>query len=168
MKSGDIAYEIVSRFFSGKTKDGKSIPYEMVGLTQMEFNSSKFCTKLKIAIEEALFNKDRIIDDLESANKFMESEAYKEAVSEGVNNKLEHELAEIRTTLLNDEQGTAIYEKYLMLCVPSPFEIKNLAKARMKERDKYREALKKISEYSPDMNGFVGPVAREALNGNTL
>ena len=77
---------------------------------------------------------------------------------------LEKELALIRSILLTDEQGTPIYEKYLMLCVPSPYEIKNLAKARMLERVKYREALRKIADYSPDMNGFVGPVAREALS----
>ena len=77
---------------------------------------------------------------------------------------LEHELATIRNILLSDEEGTPIYEKYLMLCVPTPYEIKNLAKARMQEREKYREALRKIADYSPGMNGFVGPVAREALS----
>lgn len=96
LKSGEIAYNIVRRFFDGKTKDGRAIPYDIIGFTQMEFNCSKFGTKLKIAIEEALFDKDRIISDLESSQEFMESEAYKFAISEGVNNSLQDEIRKLK------------------------------------------------------------------------
>lgn len=72
-------------------------------------------------------------------------------------------LAEVRTILLNNEEGTPIYEKHLGPTVSDPAWIPDLAMSRMGERAKYITALKKISAYSKDANGFVGPVAREAL-----